>query len=55
VANKITVFPHGRYIFLKKEDALYMGVWGHDMWSILGWKQKTDFHCHYDIYYEEMV
>ena len=54
-ANQSIVFPQGKSISLKKGEALYMGVWGHNMWSVLGWKRKADFHCHYDIYYEEAV
>jgi len=53
--NQTTLFPEGKSIPLQKGEDLYLAVWGHNMWNVLGWKQKTDFHCHYDIYYEEAV
>jgi len=53
-ANHGMVFPQGKFISLKKVEPLYLGIWAHNMWSILGWRQKADFHVQYDIYYEEV-
>jgi len=52
-ANVAIMFPPEKFIFLKAGDPLYLGIWGHNMHNILGWKQKADFHVQYDIYYEE--
>jgi len=37
---------------LREGTPLYLAIWGHNMQSILGWKQKGDFHVQYDVYFE---
>ena len=51
-ANIAVIFPPERFILLREGVPLYLAIWGHNMQSILGWKQKGDFHVQYDVYFE---
>jgi hypothetical protein len=51
VANIAFAFPQDNSISLKMEGSLHLAVWGHNMFSFLGWKRRADFHVQYDIYY----
>lgn len=53
-ANQVIIFPPGKFISLRKGQPLYLGVWGHNMWDVLGWKKKFDFHAQYNIFYVEI-